>query len=156
MPLLRRRGADRAQKDNDDVTALGHAQQRGHTECVRILQTYGLRRPMSAISIASQVSLVAATPPAVDEFGHVPLRRPNRRFSLSVGSIDRMPADGQAHSEEQSPTEEGGGVPACICVWLVVSSYTTPCYVSAVSECPEHTSHTSLARWAEPRSSQQV
>ena len=107
-----RRGADRGQRDKSDMTPLHHAQQRGHSECVRILQTYGLRRPLSAISMASHVSLPPTPTPSLDEFGHVALRRPKRAFSLSgssVSSFDRLPADGQAHSEashsEQPVTE---------------------------------------------------
>ena len=116
-PLPLRRGADRARRDSEDMTALDYAQQREHSECVRILRTYGLRRPPSALSIASQVSIQAMAPPALDEFGHIPPRRPKRRFSLSgasVSSIDRLPADGQAHSdgypEEQGETETAGQV----------------------------------------------
>ena len=113
--LVTRRGADRGQRDCDDMTPLDHAQQRGHTDCIKILQTYGLKRPPSALSVASQVSLTPTTAPLVDEHGHVPLRRPKRQFSLSgisVSSINRLPADGQANSE--SPPEEqslasGGG-----------------------------------------------
>ena len=104
-----RRGADRAKKDSEDMTALDYAQQREHSECVRILRTYGLRRPPSALSIASQVSIQAMPPPTLDEFGHIPPRRPKRRFSLtsaSVSSIDRLPADGQAHSDG-IPEEHG-------------------------------------------------
>ena len=89
------------------MTPLDHAQQRRHTDCIKILQTYGLKRPPSALSVASQVSLAPTTAPLVDEHGHVPLRRPKRQFSLSgisVSSINRLPADGQAHSE--SPPEE--------------------------------------------------
>ena len=102
-----RRGADRGQRDCDDMTPLDHAQQQRHTDCIKILQTYGLKRPPSALSVASQVSLAPTTAPLVDEHGHVPLRRPKRQFSLSgisVSSINRLPADGQAHSE--SPPEE--------------------------------------------------
>ena len=118
------------------MTALNHAEVRGHSECVHILQSYGLRRPSSALSIASQVappsvclpvSLSAAThmvlpmpqvsihtapPPSLDQHGHVTLHRPQRKFSLSsqdsLCSLDRLPADGQAHTENSSgegPTE---------------------------------------------------
>lgn len=123
-----RRGADRGQRDCDDMTPLDHAQQRRHTECIRILQTYGLRRPMSAISVTSQVSLGPPTIPLLDEHGHVPLRRPKRQFSLSgmfISSTVRLPADGQAHSED-SPLEEQPTFPtgqtgqdwtSCLCLW---------------------------------------
>ena len=89
------------------MTPLDHAQQRRHMDCIKILQTYGLKRPPSALSVASQVSLAPTTAPLVDKHGHIPLRRPKRQFSLSgisVSSINRLPADGQAHSE--SPPEE--------------------------------------------------
>ena len=102
-----RRGADRGQRDCDDMTPLDRAQQRRHMDCIKILQTYGLKRPPSALSVASQVSLAPTTAPLVDKHGHIPLRRPKRQFSLSgisVSSINRLPADGQAHSE--SPQEE--------------------------------------------------
>lgn len=81
------------------MTPLDHAQERGHTECVKILQTYGLRRPSSALSIASHVSLPmhGGAPPTLDEQGHVILRRPNPQFSLSIG---RLPADGEASRED--------------------------------------------------------
>ena len=68
---------------------------------------------MSAISVTSQVSLGPPTIPLLDEHGHVPLRRPKRQFSLSgmfVSSTVRLPADGQAHSED-SPLEEQPTVP---------------------------------------------
>ena len=92
------------------MSPLEHAQQRGHNDCIKILQTYGLRRPGSALSIASRVSLPthAGDTPTLDEQGHVVLRRPNRRISLSgvsVSSMDRLPADGQAGSEDRR--EEG-------------------------------------------------
>ncbi len=54
------------------------------------------------MSVASQFSVPGALTPSLDEFGHVALRRPKRAFSLSgssVSSFDRLPADGQAHSE---------------------------------------------------------
>lgn len=53
-----RRGADRSIRDNDELTAVDHAEVRGHTECAHILYNYGLRRPSSALSVASQVPLV--------------------------------------------------------------------------------------------------
>lgn len=92
------------------MSPLDHAQQRAHNDCIKILQTYGLRRPGSALSIASRVSIPthAGDTPTLDEQGHVVLRRPNRRFSLSgvsVSSMDRLPADGQAGSEERREDE---------------------------------------------------
>ena len=52
-----RRGADRSIRDNDELTAVDHADVRGHTECAHILYNYSLRRPSSALSVASQVPL---------------------------------------------------------------------------------------------------
>ena len=80
---------------------LDYAEQRGHNECVKLLQNYGHRRPLSA---ASQVALTPpTTTPTLDEHGHVRLKNPTRRFSLtgeSMTSFDhRLPADGQAQSE---------------------------------------------------------
>ena len=54
-PTHIRRGVDRSLKDNDDLTAVEHAEVRGHTECAHILHNYGLHRPSSALSVASQV-----------------------------------------------------------------------------------------------------
>lgn len=53
-----RHGADRSIRDNDELTPVDHAEVRGHTECAHILHNYGLRRPSSALSVASQVPLV--------------------------------------------------------------------------------------------------
>lgn len=101
--IIHRRGADRGQRDNSDCTPLNYAEQRGHMDCIKILQSYGLRRPGSAMSLASHVSVNAAIePPTLDEHGHVVFRRPGRQFSLfgsSVSSLDRLPADGQAQPE---------------------------------------------------------
>lgn len=64
------------------------------------------------MSVASQFSVPGTPPPSLDEFGHVALRRPKTAFSLSgssVSSFDRLPADGQAHSEcshDEQPTNE--------------------------------------------------
>ena len=104
-----RRGADRGQRDSSDHTPLDYAEQRGHMDCVRILRSYGLQRPSSAMSLASRVSVSMATdPPILDDQGHVVFRRFSRQFSLSSrdpvvasssSSMDRLPADGQAQSE---------------------------------------------------------
>lgn len=97
------------------MTALNHAEQRGHTESARILRTYGLRRPSSVLSIASHVSVPsAAHVPNLDDQGHILFKRPKRRFSLSGVSVSsmedgpRQPADGQAHAETgtQSGSED--------------------------------------------------
>ena len=133
MMLLYRRGADRGQRDNNNEKPSDHAHKRGHFECVKILENYGLQRPSSAWSIASQVSkckkyldyLISAgisfifkfsihppTPPELDQHGHVPMRRPPQQshFSLSTGnsmtSLDRLPADGEEEPAEQTPTTE--------------------------------------------------
>ena len=37
------------------MTAVEHAEVRGHSECANILHNYGLRRPSSALSVMSQV-----------------------------------------------------------------------------------------------------
>lgn len=58
MYLHCRHGADRTIRDNDELTAVEHAEVRGHTECAHVLYNYGLRRPSSALSVASQVPLV--------------------------------------------------------------------------------------------------
>ena len=50
-----RRGADRGQTDNDNMTPLDYAILRNHSECVQVLKSYGLQRPTSAWSVASQV-----------------------------------------------------------------------------------------------------
>ena len=83
-----------------------YAEQRGHTECVKLLQSYGHKRPLSA---ASQVTLMISPPtatPTLDEHGHVHLKNPTRRFSLSGESMTsfdhRLPADGQAAQSEAS------------------------------------------------------
>ena len=114
MFFLYRRGADRNQRDNSGYTALDYTEQRGHVECGRILISYGLQRPGSAMSLSSssRVSINAmAEPPTLDEHGHVVFKRFQRHFSLSgesVTSMDRLPADGQA-AQSESPTEEQGG-----------------------------------------------
>ncbi len=86
-------------------------------DCVKILKSYGLQRPGSAMSLASRASVsMAADPPVLDEQGHVVFRRFSRQFSLSArdptsassSSMDRLPADGQAQSE--SPVGEQGEV----------------------------------------------
>ncbi len=89
-----RRGADRAQCDGSGRTALDHAQEKGHNECVRILQTYGLRRSSSSLSLASHISLPThgGAPPTYDEQGHVMLQRPNRLQSFF---LPRLPGDGR-------------------------------------------------------------
>ena len=88
------------------MTPLDYAQQRGHSDCVRILQTYGLRRPLSAVSVHSHAGgLPPSSSQALDEHGHIVQHKPSRRFSLSgvsLSSIDRLPADGQAQSESTS------------------------------------------------------
>ena len=95
-----------------------YAEQRGHTNCVKLLQSYGHKRPLSAVS---QVALIPPTAtPTLDEHGHVQLKNPTRRFSLSGDSVTsfdhRLPADGQAQSEtsmvetaEIENREEGEG-----------------------------------------------
>lgn len=116
--VLFRRGADRGQQDINDNTALHYAEQRGHTDCVRILKSYGLQRHGSAMSLASRVSVsMAADPPALDEQGHVIFRMFSRQFSLSresstaaaaasSSSMNRLPADGQAQSESPVGDQE--------------------------------------------------
>jgi hypothetical protein len=79
---------------------LDYAEQRDHTNCVNLLQNYH-KRPLSA---SSQVTLTPPmATPTLDEHGHVQLKNPTRRFSLtsdSMTSFDRrLPADGQAQSE---------------------------------------------------------
>lgn len=68
---------------------------------------------MSAISLVSRSSLHGATLStlSLDDHGHVQLKRPKRKFSLSGESVtsftDRQPADGQAQetrSEENQPS----------------------------------------------------
>ena len=115
--LYYRRGADRTLRDYDSMLPLDYAEQRGHTNCVKLLQSYH-KRPLSA---ASQVALTPPTAtPTLDEHGHVQLKNPTRRFSLtgeSMTSFDRrLPADGQAQSEtsmvesaEVENREEGEG-----------------------------------------------
>lgn len=113
MYLHCRRGADRSIRDNDELTAMEHAEVRGHTECAHVLYNYGVRRPSSALSVASQVPLLCIQshdfhmtcmqvsvqtlpPPSLDKHGHVTLALPQRRFSLSHSSL---PADGQDHPD---------------------------------------------------------
>ena len=109
-----RRGADRNQKDANNYTPQDYAEQRGHTECVRILTSYNIQRPGSAISLSSgshvSVSL-AAEPPTLDEQGHVIFKRFQRQFSLtrSISSMDRQPADGQAQAESLPEEQRGSG-----------------------------------------------
>lgn len=96
-----RRGADRTIRDYEDMLPRDYAEQRGHTECVKLLQNYGHRRPLSA---ASHVGLPPpTTTPTLDEHGHIMLKNPTRRFSLSGESMTsfehRLPADGQAQTE---------------------------------------------------------
>ena len=97
-----RRGADRSMRDSEDMLPLDYAEQKGHNDCIKLLQTYGLRRPLSAVSHVT-LPLAAATP-TVDEHGHVQLKNPTRQFSLSGESLTsfdhRLPADGQAQSED--------------------------------------------------------
>ena len=81
---------------------LNYAEQRGHTECIKLLQNYGHRRPVSAVS---HVALPPpTTTPTLDEHGHIQLRNPTRRFSLSGESLTsfdrRLPADGQAQMDD--------------------------------------------------------
>ena len=69
---------------------------------------------MSAISLASHSSLHGASlaTPTLDDHGHVQLKRPKRKFSLSgesVTSFDRQPADGQAQ-EGSSEVHQSVGV----------------------------------------------
>ena len=114
------------------MTSLDYARQRELAECVKILESYGIRRPTSAWSIASQVrsrisynmfsvwfvaacfhqfSVRPSTPPELDKYGHVPMKRPNQRFFFSTmdsspGSLDRLPADGQEEQDSAvSPAE---------------------------------------------------
>ena len=78
--------------------------QRGHTECVKLLQNYGHRRPLSAVSHAA-VPPPRATP-TLDEHGHIQLKNPTRRFSLSGESVTsfehRLPADGTEDSGRET------------------------------------------------------
>ena len=125
-----RRGVDRSLKDSDGLTAVEHAEVRGHSECAHILHNYGLRRPSSALSLASQVhwspdnhmilfrltnidilqvSVHAAQPLSLDEHGHVSLSLPHRQFSLSCSSLPRPPADGQAHPTDDSLSDHTQG-----------------------------------------------
>ena len=70
--------------------------QRGYLECIQILETYGLKRLPSNISIASQFQVPPSQPAPVDEYGHVPLHRPPGGGSLHTSSqlFDRGTADG--------------------------------------------------------------
>lgn len=104
---MSRRGADRGQRDSNDCTPLDYAEQRGYTDCIRVLRSYGIQRPSSARSFASHASVNAATdPPTLDEQGHVIFRKPRRNFSLSESSRDRLPADGQAQTEDQQSRDQ--------------------------------------------------
>ena len=87
-------------------TIICSAVQRGFSECVKILETYGLKRLPSSVSIASQFQIPSSSPHDVDEYGHVPLHRPQHRPlsstpsdahtlpSLSGLPLDRGTADG--------------------------------------------------------------
>jgi hypothetical protein len=70
------------------------------------LETYGLKRLPSSVSIASQFQIPSSSPHDVDEYGHVPLHRPQHHPlsstpsdahtlpSLSGLPLDRGTADG--------------------------------------------------------------
>ena len=112
--IFYRRGADRTLRDYDNMLPFDYAEQRGHINCVNLLQKYH-KRPLSA---TSQVALTPPTAtPTLDEHGHVQLKNPTRRFSLTGESMtsfdrDRLPADGQAQSEtsmvENTEVEDRG------------------------------------------------
>lgn len=89
---------------------INYAEQSGHTECVKLLKSYGQRRPLSAVSHVTLPPPTAA--PTLDEHGHVQLKNPTRRFSLSGESLTsfdrRLPADGQAQPEGNTWKEEEG------------------------------------------------
>ena len=75
-------------------------------DCVKILQSYGLRRPSSSMSLASHVSINAAIdPPTLDQHGHVVLKTVGRHFSFSrrgsTASLSSQFVDGQAPREER-------------------------------------------------------
>lgn len=83
---------------------INYAEQRGHTECIKLLQNYGHRRPLSAVSHAAIPPPTAM--PTLDEHGHIQLKNPTRRFSLSGESVTsferRLPADGTEDSGRET------------------------------------------------------
>ena len=103
-----RRGADRTIRDYEDMLPIDYAEQRGHTECTKLLQNYGHRRPLSAVSHAALPPPTAT--PTLDEHGHIQLKNPTRRFSLSGESLTsferRLPADGtEDNGREAEPVQ---------------------------------------------------
>ena len=77
--------------------------QRGYSDCVKILETYGLKRLPSSVSIASQFQVPSSSTRTVDEYGHVPLLRPHHRMSLSSDS----PSDHTMPSLSGPPLDRG-------------------------------------------------
>uniref|UniRef100_A0A1X7TX49 Uncharacterized protein n=1 Tax=Amphimedon queenslandica TaxID=400682 RepID=A0A1X7TX49_AMPQE len=106
----KRQGADRGQRDASDMTPLDHANQRNHTECIKLLESYGWLRQSSSWSIASQFSIHPPTPPELDEHGHVPMKRPSsstdQQLPQDIGQMNpadhcRYPADGHSNSTQE-------------------------------------------------------
>ena len=109
--LHSRRGADRGHRDNNGCSPLDYAEQRGHTECVRILYSYGLQRVGSSASLASHVSVnfTPGPPSMLDEHGHIIFKRFQRQTSIS----NPTQADNQAQSpagEQQQICRSGSGM----------------------------------------------
>ena len=77
--------------------------QRGYSDCVKILETYGLKRLPSSVSIASQFQVPSSGSRTVDEYGHVPLLRPHHRMPLSSDS----PSDHTLPSLSGPPLDRG-------------------------------------------------
>lgn len=104
LVLQSRRGADREQRDNNGCSPLDYAEQRGNTDCVRILCSYGLQRVGSATSLASHVSVnfTPGPPSMLDDHGHVIFKRFQRQTSFS----NRPQADSQAQSPSAGEQQE--------------------------------------------------
>jgi ankyrin repeat protein len=114
LKLLLRRGADCDHKDNQDMTPLDHAYKRNHTECINLLEKLRLERSTSTWSITSQISIHPPNAPELDQFGHVPMRRPPSAHghgllsddsSPLLANNDRLPADGNSNTEELEQQE---------------------------------------------------
>ena len=78
-------GANKDLRDIYNSTPIDYAIERGHDECVAILQS----KPILTNNSAA----------VLDVHGHVQIKIPKRNFSLTETFIDRLPADGQAQSE---------------------------------------------------------
>ena len=121
--------------------------QRGYTECIQTLETYGLKRLPSNISIASQFQVPSSGPSTVDEYGHVPLHRPGGASLLTTSQLfDRGTADGNdRESRPSSALDHTAGSPgqgagssqqgvsrAIVSLWCAV--YTA--WVFSHTRCP--------------------